>query len=242
MFGFANTSQSIGEVLADGFKLYRLTVLKVFPLAGLSLLIGAIPTLSGLNVEAIQVGNAPNVAALIVPVLTLVLTLLAALAVSVALIQSMYALAWGRNDRWMDRLRVMMRRFGSIIGVFIFSSALMVIGFTAFFFPGVFVSVLLLFCMPLVVLDNCGWVGAIKKSCQLVWGHWWNTFLVMVVPMLLSFFLMTLITAIAKKNELLLTVMNVVVMSFFMPFFYAVLLVQFNNLKLKQAAKPAEST
>lgn len=238
MFSFSNTAQSIGEVLADSFKLYRLTVLKVFPIAALSLLMGAIPNLSGISLSA----HTPNTAALIVIVLALVVSLLAALAVSAVLIQGMYVLALGRENKWMEAARVIRSKLGSIFCVFIFSSAAMVLGFTALFFPGVFVSILLLFCMPLVILDHCGWMDAIKKSCQLVWGYWWNTFFVMVVPMLISIFLIAVITAIAKNNQILLAVMNVVVMSFFTPFFYAVLLVQFNNLKLKQSTKAVEST
>lgn len=236
MFSFASTAQSIGEVLNDSFKLYRLTVLKVLPIAALSLLIGAIPNLSGFSLSS----PSPNTAALIMLVLTLVITLLAALAMSAILIQGMYVLALGRENKWEDAARVIMSKLSSIFCVFIFSSAVMVLGFTALFFPGVFVSILLLFCMPLVILDDCGWMDAIKKSCQLVWGNWWNTFFVMIVPMLISIFLIAVITAIAKNNSILLAVMNVVVMSFFTPFFYAVVLVQLNNLKLKQAAKPAE--
>lgn len=237
MFSFANTPQSIGEVLADSFKLYKLTVLKVLPIAALSLLIGAIPTLSGIDIQA---GRTPNTVSLIALVLMLAVTLLAALVVLSTLIQGMYALALGRDNKWMDAARVIMGKLGSIVCVFIFSSALMVLGFMVLFFPGVFLSILLMFCMPLVVVDNCGWMGAIKKSCQLVWGHWWATFLVVLIPMLISIFLMAVITVIAQNNQLLLTVMNVVVMSFFTPFFYAVLLVQFNNLKLQWAAKPVD--
>ena len=56
------------------------------------------------------------------------------------------------------------------------------IGFTVFFFPGVFIQVLLGFFLYFILFENEGVFKSLKHSAEIVWGNWWRTFALMMVP------------------------------------------------------------
>jgi hypothetical protein len=239
MFRFSTAPQSLGEVLSDSLKLYRNSLLGVLPLSVLIIFIGSLPSImqliSGQPVAAPadmqQFMRLPNL--LITVVEILITPVLMAI-----LIHGMRGLALGEGHSWSQSLQVVMGKLPAIFCAFILSSLLIVGGFMLFVFPGVFMSMMFMFCVPLVVLDNVGGIIALERSWTLVWGHWWATFVLMLVPMLISMMVMTLMMVIARQNQALFVLMSIAAMSFITPLFYAVLLVQFNTLKLHFLLKP----
>lgn len=250
MFCFAKEPQSVIDVLLDGLRLYRCTLFKILPLSILVMSVGAfssllqvlniIPTLYMHHLEHLE--QSMGTFRLLGIVVFFVATGLFTVFLFAMLIHGLQTLALGGPLVWRTSVRMIKERGGAIFLSFFLSTLCIVFGFMLFFFPGVFLSVILIFCMPLVILDHVGGIAAIGKSWKLVWGHWWSTFFVFLVPTLLSIFLMSLTLAISKQNEFLLILINFLVMSFFTPFFYSLLLVQFNNLKLEAAAESVDST
>ena len=239
MFSFAKEPQSIGEVLADSFSLYRSTLAKVLPVSALAMLVGAIasllriahivPVINANNIQ--QLIHTTDVSVIISVGLFFTITALFSVFLIAVLIHGMYTLALGQGLIWAESLRIVAAKLPAIFLGFTISTLFIVLGFMIFFFPGIFISIMLMFYMPIALFDSCGGLTAMERSWKLVWGNWWSTFFAILVPTLISIFLMSLMATIAKQNEILLMLVSFVVMSLFTPFFYAVMLVQFNNLK-----------
>ena len=51
--------------------------------------------------------------------------------------------------------------------------------------PGFILSISLMLCFFLVLNENKGVFMALLSSHRLIWGHWWHSFIVMSVPLLL---------------------------------------------------------
>jgi hypothetical protein len=116
-----------------------------------------------------------------------------------------------------------------------------IVAVTVFLFavPGVFFIVLQFFCLPLILLEKRGAFVAIKYSCVLVWHNWWRTFLVMMPIVVFNVLLSYLIGLLTKGNPWIMGIAQVIILTVFFPLFYALMLVQFNDLKARQTmAKP----
>lgn len=240
MFSFARKPQTVGDVISDGVKLYRQTLFGVLPISVLIILLGSMPALlqffsgpaSAPPPQTMQQFlHSSNIIILIVQVLfTPVLMAI--------LIYAIYALALGRPFSWTDSINAIKPKLFSIFLAFFISTLSIIAGFFMMLFPGVFLSVMFMFCIPSIVLDNVGGFASLKTSWKLVWGNWWRSFVVIVIPVLISVFMMGILLSIAKQNALLLIVMNAIVMSLLTPLFYSVMLVQFNALKNALKEKP----
>jgi hypothetical protein len=84
-------------------------------------------------------------------------------------------------------------------------------------------------------------IAALKSSIQLVWGNWWRTFIALLVPVIIIFIaaqIMNFLVALVAPNLSLTTnVANVAVLTVLYPLFNSLILVQFNDLKLRQGTK-----
>jgi hypothetical protein len=58
------------------------------------------------------------------------------------------------------------------------------------FVMDIFIFILLMFYLPLILTENKHIFEALGKSAGLVWGHWWRTFSIQIVPW--CFYLLTL--------------------------------------------------
>jgi hypothetical protein len=55
-----------------------------------------------------------------------------------------------------------------------------------FVIPGIFLAILLIFFDCAILLDNKGVFASIGFSAKLVWGNWWRTVAVMLIPLLIN--------------------------------------------------------
>ncbi len=118
---------------------------------------------------------------------------------------------------------------------------LLIIGECFLFF---YVSMLFLFFLPLIVIENKGMIGALRGSGKLVWNHWWRTFSLQVIPwivylliafLLLSFFQVD-IHFFASVTNFMQLILQIIVTMLFTPWIAALLLVQLKDLELRKKA------
>jgi hypothetical protein len=57
-----------------------------------------------------------------------------------------------------------------------------IIFFASFIIPGILLGIFLLLCIPLILFEEAGIFSSIKQSCSLVWGNFWHTFFVTLIP------------------------------------------------------------
>ncbi|GAB4391392.1 MAG: hypothetical protein Tsb005_01020 [Gammaproteobacteria bacterium] len=88
-------------------------------------------------------------------------------------------MAWGRS------VKLIRRRFSALVFAQILY-ALFTFGTAYFFIPlGVFLGILFILSIPLMIIDDNSPMESFQRSYELVWGRWWQTFAVILVPMLL---------------------------------------------------------
>ncbi|MFT3742381.1 MAG: hypothetical protein QM752_06950 [Gammaproteobacteria bacterium] len=107
----------------------------------------------------------------------------------------------------------------------------------------IYVSLLVVFFLPLILLDHYKIRESIVLSIKLVYGNWWDTFLVFLVPGLLSFFCLligSLIAGLTVQNPFATNLTMVFLLTFLYPLLFSTLLVLYNDLKLRQIIPPQE--
>jgi hypothetical protein len=109
------------------------------------------------------------------------------------------------------------------------------------FVMDIFIFILLMFYLPLILTENKHIFEALGKSAGLVWGHWWRTFSIQIVPW--CFYLLTLyiLKSLFHMNlfhtsgfTLAEVSTDIIILAFFIPWFAATLLVQLNDLELRK--------
>lgn len=98
--------------------------------------------------------------------------------------------------------------------------------------PGIFLTILFSMFLPFIIIERQGVVQSFESSARLVWGYWWQTLFVIAIPFILSYLLRNFVRFTPWTNQIWLLVIDAFILSFFIPYFYSVLLVQFHNLKL----------
>lgn len=102
----------------------------------------------------------------------------------------------------------------------------------------IFISTLWLFFPMLILFDGFKVLAALKESCYLVWGHWWRTFAVMLILTVILFVASAIIRFVVHLPgaSLFTDELTRLMLAALLPAFgSAVLLVQFHDLKTRQA-------
>lgn len=106
------------------------------------------------------------------------------------------------------------------------------IGVFLLIIPGVFAAVLFAMFVPFIVIDRQTVIQSFDSSRRLVWGNWWQTFFVMVIPYVLSYLLRNFAKFTPWTSNKWLLIGDMLILTAFIPYFYGILLVQFHNLKI----------
>jgi hypothetical protein len=125
----------------------------------------------------------------------------------------------------------MVRLFPVYLGMLVYY-LIILIGFMLFLFPGVFVWILFIMFLPLMIFENLSIFDSFTASMRMVWGSWWQTFFVMFIPAMVMYLLRNFFRY-APFYSWFIFLLEVLVISLTMPYFYAAMLIQFTNLKIK---------
>lgn len=108
----------------------------------------------------------------------------------------------------------------------------------------VYLLTLFVFLLPLIAIENEHIFTSIKRSVLLVWNHWWRTFSVQITPWLSYLILLVIIKFLLNVQihiyftrldvqNIWPSILHVLLFAFFIPWVGAILLVQLNDLELR---------
>ncbi len=106
--------------------------------------------------------------------------------------------------------------------------------------PGIFMSLMWLFYLPSIVIDNHNLLDSLRHSWQIVWCNWWRTFFVFLFAFAVpNFILFGVIEAVGVfLPDIIDVCLQLIAATFLVPLFVSVTLVQYNDLKLRKLARP----
>lgn len=185
--------QSIGGVLDSGFQLYKASVGVVWPLCLLLIVAGSPPTIY-LVMSGGAAGLAPaDMTAALVPMmrpgyaLANLLGLLLSMWVFGALLLKMHSIGVGIELGSAAALRAAVRRAPWMLVLTLLFILALVAGFMLLAVPGFILSVSLILCWVVLMIEHKGPLAALTASHQLVWGHWWRTAAILTVGFIVVF-------------------------------------------------------
>lgn len=106
-------------------------------------------------------------------------------------------------------------------------------------------SMLFVFMLPIIAVENKGVIRALEGSVQLVWDHWWKVFTVQITPWISYLFLLSILRYLLHIDlhiyflpvgglSLTATSINLILFIFFIPWITAVLIVQLQDLEYRK--------
>ena len=104
------------------------------------------------------------------------------------------------------------------------------VGVVLLIVPAIFIGILFSMVPLYIVIDKLKLYQSFESSVRLVWGAWWQTFFILVIPYALTYFIRSLIKVVPHHDWPV--IVDIVLLTLLMPYFYAVLVIQFNNLKI----------
>lgn len=109
-----------------------------------------------------------------------------------------------------------------------------------------YVATLFIFVVPLIAIENKGILSALQRSVMLVWNHWWRTITLQATPWICFALILVFTRFILKINihiylvgeyshSLIISVFQLIIFALFIPWVAAVLLVQLQDLELRNS-------
>jgi hypothetical protein len=239
MYKFESAPLTISGVLKDGWELYKVSLLYVLPLTFIIAIMHVIPFLFNIVGFYHVFTNGRMVFSLWALILYLVILFVEAFFIAL-LFYIMHSLATEQKTDFPGALKCAVIRliplYIALLIYFIFIN----IGMFLLLLPAIFAAIILSMFLPLIIIERKSIYNSFDSSVRLVWGHWWQTFFILVIPSLVSYLGRNLsqFSAWGMHGHWLLIV-DVIILTLIVPYFYAILLVQYNNLKvIKALPKP----
>ena len=241
MFKFAGNKLMIGEIWHNGFALYKQTFAKVWFLVLIIMLVSSVPSMLHIDPHTLKAGH---IGAL---VLLLIAILLIALFLSATILDRIQNLVSDAHYHISASLRYVLSKYlillVSVLAAYcvilfafvvfvLLSNILGTIALAIWALFAIFILISFMFAVPLILFDHKGCIEALKASYKLVWGNWWRTFFILAVPMFIMFTAEALVQTLIKNlvvTNLLIAVIGLIVI----PYVQSLILVQFNDLKLR---------
>lgn len=255
MFNYAGNKQSIGEIWKSSLSFYKHTFGKIWYVALVMVLIMQLPRIFHLlPLHTAQMAHVTT-GMMVSYVTILIASLLVGLLMGAIILHRMDNLITDSNYSVKDSIvyslskylimliatiivyALLILAFIVLVGLFgLLGKAGVIFGVFLWLLFAVFVGILFLLNIPLILFDHKGSIGALKSSASLVWGNWWRTFVVIMVPALL-FALLTVIIQAVARNPMANFIVAIILTMLFIPLLQGVILVQFNDLKLRAPDK-----
>lgn len=257
MFEMPVSPQPIGKVLDTGFRLFACSFKRIFVLVLIAALAISIPNFLFNNMAAAD----PEALARNFGVrmgLTFLVAYLVFIAFYNAVFYRMNALAHNNDSGAGAAAKVGVRKILPVLIAGILFLLAVTVGSILLIIPGLILMVSLLLYIPLIVCDDEGPVSSLTASHKLVWGNWWRTLAVFMVPFfvyLIAYIAVGLIVGVAvgvsaagagdgQMPDSFNTAINlatIVISLFAYPFFAAIMLAQLNDLKLRKRGGDLEA-
>lgn len=261
MFQLATQPQSVGKVLDESIRLFFASFKHVFIL---SLVATAVVMLPNFMMNDALTAAGEDLTQMQAVFAEFFVWLGAGMLVFVVFYNAIFfnidRISHGGESATGQSLAVGLRKLVTVIVAMILYFLAVVIGSLLLIIPGIILMLSLFFYTPLAVCDDLGPVETLKKSHNLVWGNWWRTTAVFLVPffiMMILGFLFALVigfvvamTGPAEGAESIESqaglnqIGNLIMALFYViiyPYFASLMLVQLNDLKLRKKGSDLEA-
>jgi hypothetical protein len=114
-----------------------------------------------------------------------------------AILSRVGAVASGDNGELYDSLMTGIKKVIPVFIAAILYTLAISVGFMLLVIPGLILMVTLLFFQVLIVVDDEGMVASLKRSHNLVWGNYWRTTAVILIPFIIMYALIMVVAFIA---------------------------------------------
>jgi hypothetical protein len=191
---------SIGRVLDSGFKLFVASLKPVLLLIIVTAIINVImqyamfQTMAPVQQYTSQEEMAQHMAGIMPQLVGVsIIIWLVSIILYNAILSRVGEVAKGGNGELYDALIVGIRKaFPVFIAAILYSLAISV-GFVLLVIPGLILMITLLFFQVLIVVDDEGIITSLKTSHNLVWGNYWRTSAVILVPFFIIYALIMVV-------------------------------------------------
>lgn len=240
---------SVGEVLDAGFRLFRGTLLACLPYGALAVLAGQLPGIyrvaSGRGAAA--AGDLDAIEAGIFA-LSIVLTV----GLSSVVILKQHALASGDLERSRGAPIEALHRLVPAVGLVALYLAAVFAGLLLLVVPGLYLATALCFSWPILLIERTGVGQALSGSLRLIGGFWWRTLMIFLAALaaLLVFYALAgivgiVVAALTGPTDFAVmtavsTVVVIVLGAFGGPFYSALLLAAYEDVKLRKQGADLE--
>jgi hypothetical protein len=248
MFNYATQPLSIGKVLDNGIRLCITSFPAIALFAFLAAVIMTLP--SFFAPPPPQAGETVDVGQMVTTsLLPSLLAMLVGFIFMTAMIVRINATAQSREVGLGAALGIGLKKLLPVyIGMILYVIAIMA-GMVVLIIPGLILMMSLAFYQMLIVLDDNRTIEALRTSHKLVWGNWWRTTTVFLVPGVFYIVIYTILGLVmgmfipfadiangegAGSLQLGIGIMMIAVSTFTMPLFYSIALTQLNDLKLRK--------
>jgi len=234
---------SITKILDDGFQLYKRSFAYILPLvlmdAILAILINIFIPLNAATPEALLSIIQENAVSFILYML-----------ITFILYSTIfYRISAIHNKSDINNLTALQEGLKKLLAIILATVIYFILIFIGFMviIPGVILLVSLALFTPLIIVENASAFEALKRSHQMIWKSWWavasvlsiSLFIVMSASMLASGIIQIVFSSSLSPEELmqLMQFASLTVDKLVSPFFYAVLLLLYYELKGEEKPK-----
>jgi hypothetical protein len=242
-------------VISSSWRLYKAVFKKLLPFSILyAILLGissALPTHFNKLIAQQQNGATQlNTAAIDLsswPVLSNLLISLIIFYLMAVVIHQTKQVMYKEPRSYQQSTYIALRKYLIYLVNFIFFAIILAIGYTLLLIPGIYLNILLTFCLVNIVVDNGGIFSAFKHSAQLVWGKWWRTLAVFFVATAIAIFFIAIFATIFSLIFFLIfphpakfminAILSSIAALFTLPWLTSVMLTQYEDLKLRRKIK-----
>lgn len=229
MYQIKEVPLTISGILKDSWKLYKNTLFYLLPWSFILSLVHVIPYFFGL-IGFYQYSHGHLSFSWRGLFIYVALLIVESFFVAV-IIYSLQLLATQQKLNYSEVFNLARKRFLNLYFALIIYFLAVNVGMILLVIPGIFLATILSMFLPFIILEGQDIYDAFVNSFKLVWGAWWQTFLVFLVPLMLSYLARSIIKYTPWVGGDWLHLVDIVVLMLMAPYFYSALLIQFHNLK-----------
>jgi len=249
MYSLPQQPSSIGKILDQSFRLFAEGFPKVIGFSLILALIGVVFTLQvgHLSVQSVPAAQPPDedVGALVARFAAVIVAYIVVSFVFYgAILVRLDNLVRQHPDTFTGALGVAGKRLPALLLATLLYPVAVVLGSVLLLVPGVILMMSLSLYPVIVIVEERGGYAALKASHQLIWGLWWRTVSIYMVPGILMMIFYTVVIGIgvwttdatAQPGSFgFLDILSNVVSGLVMPYFYALAYVVYHDLRLRKS-------
>ena len=179
---------TVGGIISEAWNLYRaqavnlwtLVAVIVIPVQALVVILDRL-ILSGGRTFVYNGTIYTTTSTGLLSLTVIVFSVLAALVTVGAVSKCLLDAYTGHPTSWRHSLRFAADRLGSLLWLAIISEVLLTIAFILLVIPGIYLTVCWVLAFPVLMFEGIGGFGALRRSRELISGHWWTTFGALIV-------------------------------------------------------------